>query len=51
MVELKIVRIRNSLGVRLPREVPNRMRVANGDKLALAETPEGRTKTTASDSS
>lgn len=41
MVELKVVRIGNSLGVRLPREVLNRMHVADGDKLVLTEAPEG----------
>jgi putative addiction module antidote len=41
MVELKVVRIGNSLGVRLPREVLSRMHVADGDKLVLTEAPEG----------
>jgi putative addiction module antidote len=41
MVELKIVRIGNSLGVRLPREVLSRMHLADGDKLILTEAPEG----------
>jgi len=41
MVELKVVKIGNSLGVRLPREVLNRMNVADGDKLVLTEAPVG----------
>jgi putative addiction module antidote len=41
MVELKIVRIGNSLGVRLPREVLSRMHLGDGDKLILTEAPEG----------
>jgi putative addiction module antidote len=41
MVELKVVKIGNSLGVRLPREVLNRMQVAQGDRLVLTEAPEG----------
>jgi putative addiction module antidote len=41
MVELKIVKIGNSLGVRLPREVLNRLNVADGDKVVLTEAPEG----------
>ena len=41
MVQLKIVKIGNSLGVRLPREVLSRMRVGDGDKLILTEAPEG----------
>jgi antitoxin component of MazEF toxin-antitoxin module len=31
MVELKIVKIGNSLGVRLPREVLSRMHLGDGD--------------------
>jgi putative addiction module antidote len=41
MVQLKIVKIGNSLGVRLPREVLSRMHVGDGDKLILTEAPEG----------
>jgi putative addiction module antidote len=41
MVQLKIVKIGNSLGVRLPREVLNRMHLGDGDKLILTEAPEG----------
>ncbi len=41
MVELKIVKVGNSLGVRLPREVLNRMHLGDGDRLILTEAPEG----------
>lgn len=41
MVELKIVRIGNSLGVRFPREVLGRMHLGDGDKLILTEAPDG----------
>jgi len=41
MVELKVVKIGNSLGVRLPREVLSRMHLGDGDKLILSEAPEG----------
>lgn len=41
MVELKIVKVGNSLGLRLPREILNRMHVDDGDRLILTESPEG----------
>ena len=41
MVELKIIKVGNSLGMRLPREVLNRMHLADGDRLILTESPEG----------
>jgi len=41
MVELKIIKVGNSLGMRLPREVLNRMHLEGGDKLILTESPEG----------
>jgi len=41
MVQLKIVKVGNSLGVRLPREVLNRMHLGDGDRLILTEVPEG----------
>ena len=41
MVQLKIVKVGNSLGVRLPREVLTRMHLGDGDKLILTEAPEG----------
>jgi antitoxin component of MazEF toxin-antitoxin module len=34
-VELKVVKIGNSLGVRLPRDMLKRMRLGDGDKLIL----------------
>jgi putative addiction module antidote len=41
MVELKIVKVGNSLGMRLPREVLSRLHLEAGDKLILTESPEG----------
>jgi len=41
MVELKVVKVGNSLGVRLPRRVLERLRLENGDKLILTESPDG----------
>lgn len=41
MVELKIVKVGNSLGVRLPREVLSRLHLESGDKMILTESPEG----------
>ena len=41
MIELKIVKVGTSLGVRLPREVLNRMQLGDGDRLILTETAEG----------
>jgi putative addiction module antidote len=41
MLDLKIRRIGNSCGVVLPKEVLARLRVAEGDRLFLTETPEG----------
>ena len=41
MVELKIIKVGNSLGMRLPREVLNRLHLEGGDKLILTESPEG----------
>jgi antitoxin component of MazEF toxin-antitoxin module len=37
MVELKVRKFRNSLGVILPKEVMNRLRAAEGDALFLIE--------------
>ena len=37
MVQLKIVKVGNSLGVRLPREVLNRMHLGDGDTAIPAE--------------
>jgi len=41
MVDLKIVQIGNSLGVRLPRHVLKHMRLENGDHLILTESADG----------
>jgi putative addiction module antidote len=41
MVELKIIKVGNSLGMRLPREVLNRLHLEDGDTLILTESPEG----------
>jgi putative addiction module antidote len=41
MVELKIVKVGNSLGMRLPREVLSRLHLEQGDRLILTESPEG----------
>ena len=41
MVELKIVKIGNSLGMRLPREVLGRLNLEDGDRVILTEAPEG----------
>ncbi len=41
MIELKIVKVGNSLGLRLPKEMLSRMQVSDGDKIILTESPEG----------
>lgn len=41
MVELKVRRVGNSLGVVLPREVANRLKVGEGETVFLTETPDG----------
>jgi len=41
MIELKLRRIGNSLGVVLPREAVNRLRAGDGDRLFLIEGPNG----------
>lgn len=38
---LKLIPIGNSTGVILPKEVLNRLRVAQGDAVSVAETPGG----------
>ena len=40
MNELKVRRVGNSLGVILPREVVNRLRVTEGQRLYLVESPD-----------
>ena len=41
MVELKLRKFGNSLGVVLPKEVINRLHAADGEKLFLIEAPDG----------
>jgi putative addiction module antidote len=41
MASLKIRQIGKSLGVVLPREIVDRLRLAKGDELAVMETPTG----------
>jgi putative addiction module antidote len=41
MVELKVRKFGNSLGVVLPKEVINRLRIADGEALFLIEAPDG----------
>jgi len=41
MLELKVRKFGNSLGVVLPKEVINRLHTANGEPLFLIEAPDG----------
>jgi putative addiction module antidote len=41
MVELKVRKFGNSLGVVLPKEVINRLRASDGEKLFLIESADG----------
>lgn len=41
MINLKIRKVGNSLGVVLPIEAVNRLHLADGDRLFLTEAPEG----------
>lgn len=41
MLELKIRKIGNSLGVVLPKEAVNRLHAGEGDRLFLMEAPDG----------
>jgi putative addiction module antidote len=41
MLELKIRKIGNSLGVVLPKEAVNRLQAGEGDRLFLVEAPNG----------
>jgi putative addiction module antidote len=41
MMELKLRKIGNSLGVVLPKEVVHRLRAGEGDRLFLIESPGG----------
>lgn len=40
-MELKLTKIGNSVGVVLPKEMRERMKVVSGDTLFLTETPDG----------
>ena len=51
MVELKVRKFGNSLGVVLPKEVINRLQAADGQKLFLVESPEGDYRLTSYDPS
>jgi len=46
MVELKIRKFGNSLGVVLPKEVIQRLRAGDGERLYLIETAEGEYRLT-----
>jgi len=41
MLELKVRKFGNSLGIVLPKEVINRLRTADGERLFLIEGPDG----------
>jgi putative addiction module antidote len=41
MIELKVRKIGNSLGVVLPKEAVGRLKAGEGDRLFLIETPNG----------
>jgi putative addiction module antidote len=40
-MELKLTNIGNSVGIILPKEARDKMKVGNGDSVYLTETPEG----------
>ena len=41
MVELKVRKFGNSLGVVIPKEVVNRLQAQEGDRIFLVEAPDG----------
>jgi len=41
MLNLKVRKVGNSLGLVLPKEAASRLRVADGDELFLTEAPDG----------
>ena len=45
MVQLKITQVGNSIGLVLPKEALNRLRVAKGDIVYLVESEDGYTMT------
>ena len=46
MVELKVRKFGNSLGIVLPREVIKRLHTADGERLFLIESPDGEYRLT-----
>ena len=46
VIELKLRKVGNSLGVVLPKEALARLNVSEGDTLTLTETPEGGLRVT-----
>lgn len=49
MIELKVRKVGNSLGVVLPKEAVSRLHANEGDRLFLVEAPEGAYQLTAYD--
>jgi putative addiction module antidote len=49
MVELKVRKFGNSLGVVLPKEVINRLHSSDGERLFLVEAPDGDYRLTSYD--
>lgn len=49
MIELKVRKFGNSLGVILPKEVIQRLRTAEGERVLLIETADGGVKLTPRD--
>ena len=49
MVELKVRKVGNSLGVVLPKDVINRLQTRDGDKIFLIESAEGDYRLTSYD--
>ena len=45
MIQLKVTQIGNSVGVILPKEVLNHLKLQKGDSVLLSETTEGYTVT------
>ncbi len=45
MLKVKVTSIGNSMGILLPKEALNKMKVSKGDSLYLVESPEGFTLT------
>ena len=49
MLDLKVRKVGNSLGVVLPKEVLSRLNVQDGDKVFLTEAPDGSYRITTYD--